>query len=189
MTWMITASGRKLEIAAIGAEDIEISDVSAHLAKLCRFTGACRIFWPVSEHSLLVERILAARCPGDIVLRLCGLLHDGTEYALQDLATPVKDHVGLLYRPLERAVWWAFSERFGLPREMPPEVKHADLVALATEKRDLMPFHAEPWSVLDGIEPWHERVGIPELHWRESQRRFLEKYQELQSLRGKRAAA
>ncbi|MFM2088212.1 MAG: hypothetical protein RLZZ237_3081, partial [Pseudomonadota bacterium] len=32
-------------------------------------------------------------------------------------------------------------------------IKRADLIALATEKRDLMPHSVERWAYLDGIAP------------------------------------
>lgn len=53
----------------------------------------------------------------------------------------------------EQRVWEAICERFDLSPVLPPSVKHADLVALATEKRDLMPWHPEPWPCLQGITP------------------------------------
>ena len=183
MTWMLTATGRKIDIANVMPQDIDILDIAAHLAKIPRFTGACRQAWSVAEHCCLVADILADRYPDDIDLQLCGLLHDAPEYILQDLSTPVKDLVGGLYRPLERSLWWAVAERFGLPMRLPDAVRHADLVALATEKRDLMPPHPEPWSVLEGIEP-HPRTTIDvELGWRAAQRLFLEQFHELQAAR------
>jgi 5'-deoxynucleotidase YfbR-like HD superfamily hydrolase len=188
MTWMLTAGGRKITVDAIEPQDIAIEDLAAHLAKICRFTGACRILWSVAEHSLLVADILAERYPGDHELQLCGLLHDAPEAYLQDLATPVK--AGLdRYNAMERAAWWAVAERFGLPLSQPPAVKMADLIALATERRDLMPPHAESWSVLDGIAPMVTRyLGKHERHWRESQQLFLNRFHELNGARAQAAA-
>jgi hypothetical protein len=188
MSWILTASGRKIALQELSAHDVYIDDIAAHLAKQCRFAGACRAFWSVAEHSVLVERILAHRYPDELELRLCGLLHDAPEYLLVDVPTPVKDIVGGLYRPLERTVWWAIAERFGLPQRLPREVEHADRVALATEKRDLMPEHPEPWSVLEGIEPDPDlRCGDPERHWQEGRRLFLETFHWINHARLKRA--
>ena len=178
MTWMLTASGRKVEPAALEPADIQIEDLAAHLAKICRFTGACRIMWSVAEHSLLVADILAERHPHDHDLQLCGLLHDAPEAYLQDLATPVKAQLDR-YNAMERAAWWAVAERFGLPLTMPAAVKHADLVALATERRDLMPDHPEPWSVLEGITPHIGVIGKAETHWAAAESDFLDRFHTL----------
>lgn len=49
---------------------------------------------------------------------------------------------------------------FGLHPTIPPAVKAADLVLLATERRDLMPQTGEPWAVLDGVEPLDGRIDV-----------------------------
>ena len=50
------------------------------------------------------------------------------------------------------------GERFDVNLSHNPVVKRADLIALATEKRDLMPYSAEPWSYLEGIAPCREVI-------------------------------
>lgn len=62
------------------------------------------------------------------------------------------------YRQIEHRVWLAISERFNLPPDLPASIKHADMIALATEKRDLLPEHPTPWPCLEGIEPMPFRV-------------------------------
>lgn len=182
---MLTATGLAVVPTALEPQDIRPQDIALHLAKICRFTGACRIHWSVAEHSMLVADILTAKYPHNHTLQLCGLLHDAPEAYLQDLATPVKAQLEV-YHALERAAWWAVAEHFGLPLQMPPEVKHADLVALATERRDLMPEHSEPWSVLEGIEPLPREIGQVENHWRLSAAKFMHY---LADLRARVAAA
>ena len=39
-------------------------------------------------------------------------------------------------------------------------IKQADLIALATEKRDLMPHSAERWSYLDGASSRNRATAI-----------------------------
>jgi len=56
-------------------------------------------------------------------------------------------------------------------------VKHADLVLLATERRDLMPPNNDTWSLLEGIEPLREVINPwgPE----KARREFLNRWVEL----------
>jgi hypothetical protein len=187
MSWMLTAGGRKVVINAIEVSDIAIEDIAASLAKICRFTGHCRIFWSVAEHSMLVSAILASRFPNDHELQLCGLLHDATEAYLQDLATPLKNLIAD-YGALEHAAWFAVAERFGLPLSMPLAVKIADVEALAVERRDLMPEHEERWSILEGIKPPAIRIGQAERDWRHNERLFLDRFHELTAERAQAAA-
>ena len=63
-----------------------------------------------------------------------------------------------VYEVTEQRVWEAICERFDLDPILPASVKHADLVALATEKRDLMPRPQEPWPCLAGIELAPDRI-------------------------------
>jgi hypothetical protein len=50
------------------------------------------------------------------------------------------------------------SERFSLSGLDHPEIKRADLILLATERRDLMPMELMDWPVLDGIEALRMRI-------------------------------
>ena len=128
-------------------EDVSIEAVADALSKLCRFTGHCREFYSIAQHSVLVAQL----CPPQ--LRLWGLLHDAVEAFVGDVASPLKqllpEYKAIEHR-VERVVW----ARFGLQGDrMPAEVKVADLCALAIERRDLMPFHPDSsaWGHLPPI--------------------------------------
>ena len=62
-------------------------------------------------------------------------------------------------------------------------IKQADLMALATERRDLLPPGGTPWSTLNNIEP----IGWVRLHtyerramdWEDWRDRWLDRYHEL----------
>jgi hypothetical protein len=62
------------------------------------------------------------------------------------------------YKHIERRIWLAVCERFDVPAEMAPEVKRADLIALATERRDLMPAPHIEWEALRGVAPAIRRI-------------------------------
>ena len=128
-------------------EDINIVDVAHHLSNICRFTGACREFYSVAQHSIYVSQM----CDPEHALR--GLLHDATEAYLSDIAGPVKHADGFsFYREAEKVLDMAICTKFGLPHEMHESVKTADKRVFATEVRDLMPSN----SVLtDEPYTWH----------------------------------
>lgn len=63
-----------------------------------------------------------------------------------------------LYQQIEQRIWTAICERFDLNPVLPASVKRADRVALATERRDLLPAHPAEWECLHGIEPIRERI-------------------------------
>lgn len=148
-----TVSGRYVDVLHPRPTDIELGDIAHHLAQLCRFGGACRRFYSVAEHSVRVARILPQP------LRLAGLLHDASEAYVADLASPLKRTLPS-YQYVEGLVHEAVGQRFALQlsRDELATIKRADLVLLATERRDLMPRDDKEWEVLAGISPLEERI-------------------------------
>lgn len=146
MSRLLTYPNRQMfDLLAPDPATIYPEDIATSLSHLCRFTGHVRQFYSVGQHCLLVAHLLPRE------LKFFGLMHDAHEAYVNDLATP---HKGLCagYRATEDLAWAAVAERFGLPLTLPPEVKHADLVALGMEKRDLTGEHPEQWPCLVGIE-------------------------------------
>lgn len=81
--------------------------------------------------------------------------------ATRILTTAERRGVSLLldtYHEIEKRIWLAIAERFHLAPELPVCVKHADMIALATEKRDLLPEHPAAWECLEGYAPLPERI-------------------------------
>lgn len=148
MDYILTHSG-KYWFDDPAREPITIQDLAGPLSRLCRFTGHTRVFYSVAQHSVMVAKLLPQR------YALRGLLHDGAEAFLGDVSSPLKDRLGEAYRSLERPATAAIFAAFGVPENegAAEAVHHADMVALATEKRDLMPEDPNPWAVLQGITP------------------------------------
>lgn len=158
--WILTASGRQMWPLDVRPDDILIEDVAHHLANICRFGGACRVFYSVAEHCVRASYV------GDDAEALARLLHDGPEYVLGDVVRPLKRGGGFeAYTEAEDRAAAAFCVKFGLPDGAldAPGVKHADAVMLATEKRDLtmrtafvgghaQGGHAEPLA--ERVKPW-----------------------------------
>lgn len=160
-----------------GENDITISDIAFHLAKINRFTGATHAFYSTAQHCCLVERILSNENP---LVRKRGLLHDGHEYVIGDINTPLHREVterihrrfGHAYDPIEelkKEVDARLFPQFGLsPNPTQTEaalIKRADRIAFVTEASQLLDEptwleHEEekPYPIL--IECWsHERAA------------------------------
>lgn len=116
-------------------------EMAHSLGNICRFAGHCSRFYSVAEHSVLVGDIMAQFALGD---PFEGLMHDGTESVLADVARPVKallpDYV-LIESRLDRAL----RAQFGLPEETTDGCKLADWVAVLVEAHQLMVSQAKNW--------------------------------------------
>lgn len=161
MTWILTRSGIPFDLVRPTADMVDPLDIAHSLSMQCRFNGHTREFYSVAQHCLLVASLVPAEH------QLAALLHDATEAYVGDLVRPIKmgmrefyevQNIESLYDHIERQVWVAICMRFDLPTELPACVHHADMVALATERRDLMPAHAGEWECLAGIEPAADQV-------------------------------
>lgn len=140
-------SGFNLNLVDPQPDSIIPIDICRGLAHQFRFGGHTCYAYTVAQHSIFVSELV----PSEHALQ--ALLHDATEAYIGDLPTPVKQ-LCPDYKRLEARLHACIMEHFDLPLELAPEILHADRVALATEKRDLMPqTQDQHWSALDGIEP------------------------------------
>lgn len=114
---------------------------------LCRFGGHVREFYSVAEHSVHVARYVAPEH------RLWALLHDASEAYLVDVPRPIKPCLGG-YHEAETRLMAAICERFGLPPEMPAEVKEVDDAILTDEREQIMAHPPAPWRPNGG------RLGV-----------------------------
>jgi len=162
-------NGRDLDLLNPDLTGLKVEHLAASLSKLCRFNGHCNGFYSVAQHSVLVSEI----CPHEFALH--GLLHDAHEAFIGDITTPLKHQLTGL-EEIENRLQRAVFEHFGLSPELPPEVKHADHVALKTEERDLMPEHT-PWGFYNGIVSLSRKLsfGAPSY----AQDLFLNRFYEL----------
>lgn len=83
-------------------------------------------------------------------LKLAGLLHDAAEAYVGDVVQPLKVLLPN-YQAIENRFTQANGLRFNVNLDLNPEVKQADLISLATEKRDLLPREPFGWDLLKGI--------------------------------------
>ncbi|MBF0309206.1 MAG: phosphohydrolase [Magnetococcales bacterium] len=168
-SWIQTFSGRAFWPLQPRMEDIDIQDIAHSLAMLCRFNGHGRIFYSVAEHAILVSRLVSPpHAPW-------GLLHDASEAYLTDLPKPVKRQLPD-YTHCEERLQALIAKRFHLDWPLPTAVKHADMVALSTEKVALMAAEPLTWGELPSpADPTLIR-GYPPL---EAKQLFLARFAEL----------
>ena len=151
MNWILTQTGKRFDLFEPDVDMIDPRDIAHSLAHLCRFNGHTREFYSVAQHSCLVADLVPTEH------KLAALLHDATEAYLGDMTRPLKEWMPY-YRGFEDVIWGRVCERFGLEIDLPASVRQADLIALATERRDMMPPDPAIWDCLVGIEPAPERI-------------------------------
>lgn len=144
-SYVSTFSGNRFYPLEPRIDRVAIEDIAHGLAYQCRFNGQTCEFYSVAQHSLVVASLVPAR------LRLAALLHDAAEAYLGDMVKPLKVLLPE-FGAIEEKVTRIIADTFGVDFSDYGPIKKADLVALATEKRDLMPHSVERWAYLDGIQ-------------------------------------
>ncbi len=148
--WQRMLSGRRLDLLDPTPMDIEIEDIAHGLAFVARWNGQTKgdYAYSVAEHSLLVEEIYARLYPAaPAKWRLAALLHDAPEYVIGDMISPVKAAVGPGYGELDLRLTAAIHIRFGLPAQIPVQVKkqikRADKISAWLEATQIAGFSVE----------------------------------------------
>lgn len=162
MSWLTTFSGEKFFPLQPDVKKIHIEDIAHALSNQCRFAGHTSEFYSVAQHSVIVSEILASQGKSHLV-QLKGLLHDATEAYLMDIPRPLKVLPFMAeYRDVERRLELHISTRFfGFASPIcNEEIKKADLIALATEARDLVsdPDAMHSWEIIQGLQPVQAKI-------------------------------
>jgi hypothetical protein len=85
-------------------------------------------------------------------------MHDAAEAFIGDVTRPLKSLLPE-YKAIEKRIEAVIADRFGLGNACDhTQVKDADLRMLAAEQADLMPPHADTWSILADVD-------VPEIDW------------------------
>ena len=171
--FITTFTGKRVNVLALRPEDVCIEDIAHALSQLCRFTGHCRKFYSVAEHSIHASWHVPA------MYALEALLHDAAEAYVNDLSRPLKHHPNLAgYLVAEQHVDRVVRGVFGLPLIdtepfMSPCIKDVDNKLVITEARELLA--ESQWT--EG----HEALDIKLSVWRpaRAERVFLSRFDHL----------
>lgn len=143
--WMQTFTGRAYWPIDPRPEEVCIEDIAHSLSMLCRYTGHCRRFYSVAEHSVNVSRLVPPECA------FPGLMHDATEAYVNDIARPLKPSLKN-YQEIEKLNWEAICKTFSLPVQLPYEIHVMDKRVCQDEKLELMA--PSPFE-------WDKELGTP----------------------------
>lgn len=184
--WMLTSDGQALDLLDPQPGAITAGDIAWALAQENRFSGRCIRPYSVAEHSLLVCEIAEVELGLDVHGQFAALLHDAHEAYTRDMSTPLKQVLGSAWQAHEQRWQRVVQKAFGCITSSTAHaaaIKEADLLALATERRQLMPLAGPAWQLLEGIKPvpWvdlmsPQRVAMTWADWRD---RWLDTYQGL----------
>lgn len=185
MSWILSTSGQEISLLQPQPGRMLLADIAHALAQINRFNGHARRPYSVAEHSLLVAEICERLMPVTVGGRFAALMHDAHEAYCGDLATPTKrllgEHWAHLEGRLERAVRSAFALHTHT-HEAASAIKQADLIALATERAQLLP-PGSSWEALVHVQPaeWVDLMDPArcQMTWQEWRQAFIDKADEL----------
>lgn len=148
----LTVGGRSFEVWEPDVGKIDLHDIAHALSNLCRYGGHTLKFYSVAQHCVHATE-WSATVGADEEQQREVLMHDASEAYLVDVPRPIKRGRGFEgYLELEAILDHAIAKRFGLLDERPPIVKRADMVMLATERRDVMPQSEDPTLLWPRLE-------------------------------------
>jgi 5'-deoxynucleotidase YfbR-like HD superfamily hydrolase len=181
--WQRMISGRRLDLLDPSPFDVEIEDIAHGLARVARWNGQTHgdHAFSVAEHSVVVLEIIDRLYPGlDPRWRLAALLHDAAEYVIGDMISPFKAALGVDYRAFEDRLETAIHLRFGLPAQLPKDIKRkikrGDVICAYFEATQIAGFsHAESVEFFGRPAPGLE-IAIRPLPVKQAQTLFLERF-------------
>jgi 5'-deoxynucleotidase YfbR-like HD superfamily hydrolase len=160
----MTYSGTKFWPLDPRPEDLNLADIAHALSNICRYGGHCKNFYSVAEHCVLMSEKVTGRN------KLWALLHDATEAYLMDLPRPIKPYLPG-YAEYETKLMKCIAERYGLPYEMPAEVKDADNRIIFDEMTQNMSYVPDKYKALTPL-------GVTLEYWtpNEARRHFVDAF-------------
>lgn len=204
LPFILLANGASITLRHPNPKALDLPTVAHALAQINRFTGHCRRPYSVAEHSLLVAQIIE-NAGGCALAQMAALMHDAHEALVGDATSPLKAAMrrvaasrSFVAEELPHAKAWsdfdrlehgaaaAVHEAFGLVKAFAvfgADIGRADMVALATERRDLMPASDMPWDCLAGVQPLPSADLMSALRidarWNDWRDAFIDRFEQL----------
>lgn len=170
--WIQTYTGFEFWPLDPRPQDINIYDIAHALSLKCRWTGHCRKFYSVAQHSVMMSYY-----GPKMEHKRQALFHDAAEAYLPDVSSPIKKELKG-FQEIENYLLGMIFEVLGISWPLDPVIHKLDVMMRATEKRDLMSgqLHDRIWCC-EGVQTFADEI-IP---WspEESEESFLERYYEL----------
>lgn len=177
--WLQSRYGRALDLVEPHAEQVNFAEIADQLALINRYVGASTVAVSVANHTLIAFRA-AERAGATEREKALVLLHDAKETRIGDKATPVKamefavalemfglkgeDTVRQVMAEVERRHDAAIYAAAGIAPPSEAEeafVKHCDIVALNTERRDFLAPPPMPWGAhIEAVAPLSSRQRL-----------------------------
>lgn len=142
--WKELVGGHRYVFGRDNHLSLTVQQLAHALSQINRYTGHTRKPYSVAQHCVHCSEYLDF----DAGWAMAALLHDAPEIIIGDLSSPLKWHLGQRWmapvRAEEARAMRCIAHALGVPRfaELSPivqaAVKQADLVAMMTEKRDLL---------------------------------------------------
>jgi hypothetical protein len=142
------ASGRNFDILN---PTFDLEDIAHSLSMATRFAGHIRKFYSVADHSVMVSKLMQDH-GGD---PMEGLLHDTTEFVMNDIVSPHKQFFPD-WSAHDKRLEGAMRKQFNLPPKKTQECMWADWIALFIEAYHLLPSRGDP-----AVNPiWTDPLGM-----------------------------
>jgi hypothetical protein len=173
-SYMYTLSGIYHPLAPC-VEEVNIDDISHHLAFQCRYNGACEHYYSVAEHSFWCSTMV----PPQYALE--ALLHDAAEAYLGDIIRPLKRMPQFAkYRELEELNERVIAKAFNLTYPWPACVKEADEDIATLEVTTIIKSEAHNYCV-NGVVPKNVHLACWSPNY--AKLKFRERYRVLSQVR------
>ena len=130
--WVITYTGKEVNLDCLRPEDFDIEDVAHALSLTCRFGGHSKEFYSVAQHSCYCADLAPNHG------KLKALLHDAHEAYVTDVPWPFKEYITGIEETQDE-IDEVMLPKWGVTAGKPIWLKTLDIRVGLAEAKHLMP--------------------------------------------------